>query len=301
MNRFLHIIVNQQSRNSMTHFKNLLIELPKYTNQYKIHQTSTTEQLDKLIELLKVSIDPEDILVVVGGDGSLNCAVSLLEKHDVQNTIGYIPAGSGNDFARAHGIPTKIKAAVAHLFKVKETRDLSIIHATEGETERYAVNSLGIGIDGLVNYVIVEQRKKKGAGSFGYLSSLVSEFKKQDKFSMVLKVDEGTFTFERAQIALIANNPYFGGGLKIVPGANGKDDMLEVLVGEDVNFKDLLNILVRILTNKSHLKHPKLHTYKTRQLALFTDSEQYAQKDGESFKQDGFAYIITTKKRAFWI
>ncbi len=301
MDRFLHIIVNQQSRNSVHNFKNLLIELPKYTNQYKIHQTKNIEQLKSLFELLKDTLKPDDMIVFVGGDGSLNQGVTLLEELDISNVIGYLPSGSGNDFARAHGIPNDIQESLAYFFKVKEPRSLSLIHANEGQTDYYAVNSVGFGIDGLVNHVIAQKKKDKGSGSMTYLTSAVSAFKRLEPFPMMLKVDDGIYTFERAQLALVVNNPYFGGGLKIIPDASSEDDILEVLVAEDATFKDLINVLSRMVYNKSHLKNKKLSLFKTKKIALYIDAGQYGQKDGEVFQQDGYALTIQTKKRLFWL
>ena len=122
MDHFLHIIVNQQSRSSAHNFKDLLLELPKYTKKYKIHQTKNIEQLKKLFQLLKETLKEDDMIVFVGGDGSLNQGVTLLEELDIPNVIGYIPSGSGNDFARTHGIPNKIQDSLAYFFQVKEPR-----------------------------------------------------------------------------------------------------------------------------------------------------------------------------------
>ena len=301
MEHFLHIIVNQQSRNSVHNFKDLLLELPKYTNKYKIHQTKNIEQLKKLFQLLKETLKEDDMIVFVGGDGSLNQGVTLLEELDIPNVIGYIPSGSGNDFARTHGIPNKIQDSLAYFFQVKEPRELSVIHAKEGLTNYYAVNSMGLGIDGLVNYVIAQKKRDKGSGSFTYLTSALRAFKQLEPFPMTVKVDDGVFHFERAQIALIVNNPYFGGGLKIIPEASSEDDLLEVLIAEDANSKDLVSVLSRMVINKSHLKNKKLSLFKTKSLALYIDSSQYGQKDGEVFHQDGYALTIQTKKKLFWL
>lgn len=301
MDRFLHIIINQQSRNSDAAFKTLLLELPNYTDNFELHITDNIDQLEKIINNLKTYIDPNDLVVIVGGDGSLNQSVSFLEKYQLENDIGYIPSGSGNDFARYHNIPEKTEAAIAHLFQIKEPKTLSIIHATQGEQEHYAVNSLGLGIDGLVNQMIRINSRKKSLGKSSYISGVLSAFKNQKKFPLTLKVDEGTYTFDNVQLALVANNPYFGGGIKIVPQADGTDDLLEVVIGDNVSAGNLLAILSRVLINKSHLSHPKLHSFQTKKVALFTESEEYAQKDGEVFKQKGFAYTFSTKKRSFWI
>lgn len=301
MDHFLHIIVNQQSRNSDVAFKQLLIELPNYTSHYKIHITDNIEQLEKLMIDLKEAINPDDIIVIVGGDGGLNQTVTFLEKYDFKNFLGYIPSGSGNDFARSQGIPIKTKDAIAHLFSIKKPTELAIIHATQGDIHQYAVNSLGIGIDGLVIYKTTKDKGKSILGPFSYITKVLSAFAKQDKFPVSLKVDDGVYHFDNVQLALVANQPYFGGGIMIAPNADGADDVLEVIIADDVSAGSLLNILRRILGKKNHYDHPNIHAFQTKQVAIFTEATEYAQKDGECFQQDGYAYTMETTKRSFWI
>lgn len=301
MKHFLHIIVNQQSRNSMNKFKSLLIELPKYTNHYEIYQTNSLEQLDKLLSQLKETVIPTDLVVFVGGDGSLNHGVSLMEKYAIENTVGYIPTGSGNDFARTHGISTDIATALKHFFQEAEAKDLAILCATEGDLSHYAVNSLGIGIDGYVNHLINEQSQNKGLGTLVYIKTLFSAFKNQKKFPITLKVDDGIYIFDNVQIVLFVNNPYFGGGLEIMPGASSQDDIIEVLIGHDVNYKDLLNIIGKLLMGKNYQDHPKLKVYQTKKASIFSEVDEYGQKDGEVFSQNGYALTFSTKQRSFWL
>ena len=77
MDRFLHLIVNKQSRKSESTFKKLLIELPKHTQNYKIYVTETTDKLDDVVKDLKISIKKSDLVIVIGGDGSLNHALNI--------------------------------------------------------------------------------------------------------------------------------------------------------------------------------------------------------------------------------
>lgn len=301
MDHFLHFIINKQSRNSDAAFKKLLIELPKYTKNYDFIVTEDLKQLDKVLFKLKKTIDLDDLLIVVGGDGSLNQFVTLYNKYEFSNSIGYIPAGSGNDFARTHKIPTNTHKAIEYLFNVKKEQEISIVQANQNSKEHYAVNSIGVGIDGLINELVASGGLKKKLGPFSYLSVLYSGFTKQNKFSLALTIDEETHQFENVQLALVANNPYFGGGINIIPEANGKDEKLNLLIADNVSLKDLSLIVPKILMNKNHLSHPKLHSFISKKVALSIDSEQYGQKDGEVFHQRAFNYTFQTKKLPFWI
>ncbi|MDN6196225.1 MAG: hypothetical protein L0I93_07030, partial [Atopostipes suicloacalis] len=261
MDHFLHFIINKQSRKSEEVLKKLLIELPKYTQKYKIYPTKDIDELNKLLSLLKVTIAKDDFFVIVGGDGSLNQFISLYQKYHFENYISYIPSGSGNDFARSHQIPFDTKKAVKHLFHVKEKQVLSIIYARENSTKYYAVNSVGIGIDGFINQIVNSKNTKNNFGAFAYISALFTAFTKQSKFPVTLTVDEGEYKFKKAQLVLVANNPFFGGGINILPDADGKDSVLDILIADDVSIKDLFIIVSKLLTSRKHLSPPKLHSF----------------------------------------
>ena len=243
MDRFLHFIVNKQSRNSDQVFKSLLLQVSKYTAHYKIYPTKSVKELDQLLNRMQKTIKDNDIIVVVGGDGSLNHFVTLYQKYHFKNYISYIPAGSGNDFARAHQIPLDTDQAIENFFRIKEKQSLSFIHAQENSKEHFAINSIGIGIDGLINHLVNSKGAKKKFGAAAYISVLMTAFFKQKKFPVILRTDGNEYEFQKAQLVLVANNPFFGGGIKILPEANGKDNELDILIAEDVSFKDMLAIL----------------------------------------------------------
>ena len=79
-------------------------------NGYEINLNATKYISDAVKEALDRN-EPYDLIVVCGGDGTFNGAVSTIVKHDEQPPIGYIPSGSTNDFARTVGLsgsPTDI-------------------------------------------------------------------------------------------------------------------------------------------------------------------------------------------------
>lgn len=293
--------MNKQSKKSIATYNRLLIELPKFTKNYQLVVTEDLEQLDRLLVEIKTKIQKNDLIIVVGGDGSLNQLVTLYKKHNLSNAIGYIPAGSGNDFARAHQIPTNTKEAVKYLFNVTEKRDLAIICARQNSTDHYAVNSIGAGIDGQIIKLVNSNKLKEKRSLFPYVSAIFSAFSKQNKFPLTLEVDNEVHTFKNVQLALIANNSYLGGGINLIPDADGSDDELDVLIADDVSFKDLIFIVSRIATDKKHLSHPKLHSFKSKNVKIAIDSDQYAQKDGELIHQNEYKYHFTTEMLPFWI
>lgn len=296
-----HFIINKHSRNSQKVLKKLLVLLPKHKVEYKFLITESIEQLDTLLEQLRSTMPKTDIFVVVGGDGSLNQFITFYTKYGFKNPIGYIPAGSGNDFARANTIPFDTEEALLHLFSIKEKEERSIIIATQNNTTHFAVNSIGFGIDGLIGQLLESKGKKEKMGAPSYMLSIFSGFAKQEKFSLTLTIGTHSYEFNSVQLALVANHPSFGGGIYIAPDASGKDDQLEVVIADNVSPKNLLSILRKLLINQTHKSHPKIHSFKSKEMTIHINSGQYAQKDGEVFHQDEYDYHFQTKQLPFWI
>lgn len=301
MEQYFHFIVNKQSKKSKEVLNKLVEELPKYTQKYNFFITENIRDLEDTLVHLNKKIKKTDILVIVGGDGSLNHFISLTEKYNIKNPLGYIPAGSGNDFARSQKIPINTNNALNHLFQVNKEKKMAIIRIDEGKDKLYAANSLGIGIDGTVINLVHSKPYKEYLGQLSYISSIFTAFIKQTTFPLTLKVDQGIYNYEKCQLVVVVNNPFFGGGIEIIPEANGDDDNLNILVANNVSAFDLIKILIRLLFNKSHLNHPKLNHFVTKNGAFYIDSKQFGQKDGEPIDQDGYAYIFNTKSRSFWI
>ncbi|MCR8969066.1 diacylglycerol kinase family protein [Facklamia sp. 7083-14-GEN3] len=293
--------MNKQSRNIGKVLKKLEDLLPSYAINYDLLISENISQLDQLLFQLKKDIQPQDLLIVVGGDGSLNQFITSYIRNDFKNAIGYIPAGSGNDFARTHHIPTDTKKAIDYLLSIKNQQNLSIITANDNQQKHLAINSIGFGIDGLITHFVESKKEKEKMGSRSYLLGIFKGFVNQEKFSLRIKVDNQSYEFKKVQLAVIANNPYFGGGIKIAPHSSNKDKLLEVVIANDVSFKNLFSILAKLLINQSHLSHPKIHSYQSEEIYLEIESNQYAQKDGEVFQQDSYHICFSTLELPFWL
>lgn len=101
-------------------------------------------------------------LSVVGGDGTLNEVINGLVKKDFSHiTLGYIPTGSGNDFARGLGLPTEVSACIEAILSPKACTLTDIGMAVSKETSRYFLVSSGIGYDAdICRKVMVSPLKK---------------------------------------------------------------------------------------------------------------------------------------------
>ena len=92
-------------------------------------------------------------IIVVGGDGSVHEAVNGLLRAGEQTTLSLIPSGTGNDFAKASGIPLDWQQAARSL--LQKMRDGAAARAIDvGQmNHRYFANGVGIGFDARVTRV----------------------------------------------------------------------------------------------------------------------------------------------------
>lgn len=166
-----------------------------------------------------------DAVVVTGGDGVITNALQVLAGTDVP--LGIIPAGTGNDHARAFGIPTSDPDAAADIVVdgYAETIDLGQIRDTHGVTKWFGTVA-ATGFDSLVT-----DRANRMTWPHGRLRYYVAMFAELSQyralpFRLVLDGDQEI----EADLTLTAfgNTRSYGGGLLICPTADPTDGLLDI-------------------------------------------------------------------------
>lgn len=127
--------------------------------------TYLTQYAGEMIEMISCiiqNLSAEQKIIIIGGDGTLNEAISALIQFNQKIPVAYLPAGTGNDFARemklTHDIPTFIK----HL-QNETIKNLEIIsyHEKLSHKKGIAINSLGFGIDAAICQLNTFQAKSQ--------------------------------------------------------------------------------------------------------------------------------------------
>ena len=143
-----HIIVNKKSRSGRGEKLWPVIEgeLERRRTEFRVYPTkyhgSARETAARLTA--KGVWNPDDVLLAIGGDGTANEAVDgITSLSDVK--FGYIPTGSGNDFARGAGIPSDPLQALEAVLKGEE-KEINIGTALLGSQKRRFLVSTGIGL-----------------------------------------------------------------------------------------------------------------------------------------------------------
>ena len=222
-----------------------------------------------------------ELLVVVGGDGSVNEVVNgVAGSRGVQ--VALIPRGTGWDFARTFGIPRDLDRAVAIALEAT-VRELDLGRATYrawagAEAHAYFANVASAGISGAIAQRANEASKALG-GKISYYWSTLAVFARWQTGEMQVSVDDETRSGKMID-AMVANGRFLGGGMMMLPEAEPDDGLFDVLLIGDVTKRDLAFTLPKSYRGK-HLPHPRLEVLRGRVVTVDAPEPLPIEIDGE--------------------
>lgn len=302
-NKHLIFVVNEFSRNGDAILSKLERVMPLFECTYDVYITKYPEHATELSETLVKEKKQNSLIVAVGGDGTLNEVLKgILNADSIPLTpLAYIPTGSGNDFARSLQLSFNLKESIYKILSTESPTYLDVLIGESNPGNIVAVNSIGVGLDGMVINRLEKNKIKQRIGKFSYLASVISAYFSQKTFSLEILTDKEIFTYKQSLLAVCTNNIFFGGGIPIHPNALSTDGMIDLVIAEKVSFWELLTILFSILTTKNHLQHKKLHSHRVAFCSLTMHPSQYGQYDGELVSQKVGKISVKTIKHPFWI
>ena len=249
-----------------------------FTTEYPGHASVLAEEI--------TSADPEATVVVVGGDGTIHEVLNGLQNLSTV-TFGVVPRGSGNDFARGMHIPVKTEDAVLSIIKRKRVANMDIGRVRQGgKTTRFCV-SAGIGFDASVCHEALSSPLKDrlnalGAGSLTYSAIAARQIALYEKCDVSVRTDGGTKKdFRNVFFTAVMNQPYEGGGCRMVPGASAEDGLLDVILVSGIP-RALLVAALPLTRIGKHTRIPGVHFLKCRKVDIRTSGARPIHLDGES-------------------
>lgn len=218
----------------------------------------------------------EDILVIVGGDGTLNRFVNDTDGIEISQEILYLPAGTGNDFAKDLG-----KDGYGNPFAI--SRYLNDLPSVEVKGRRYRfLNGVGFGIDGYCCQAGDELKKLPGK-KVNYttiaIKGLLFHF---DARNAKVTVDGKRYDYEKVWIAPTMHGRFYGGGMIATPDQDRFSGNLSLMVFHGAGRLRTLCVFPSIFKG-NHVKHTKLVAVHTgREITVEFDQPTPLQIDGET-------------------
>ena len=196
-------------------------------------------------------------LLVVGGDGTLHHAAQGLAG--TATAAGVIPVGTGNDLARALGVPWGLEAAVRHALAAP-VRRIDLIRAGDTVCVGYA----GAGFDSDVTRRANQVRW--GRGRWIYPWAALRTLMSFEPLSARISWDGGSFE-GRLMFVDATNLPSYGGGMRIAPDARIDDGLLDLLLVKEVSRLTFLSVFPKVYKGK-HVGHPCLLLERTKRVEM---------------------------------
>lgn len=226
-----------------------------------------------------------DIVVVVGGDGSVNDVVNGLYGSDV--IMGIIPKGSGNGLARSLKISLKETAAIQKL------NDLNVKKINVGSANhRLFVSNAGVGFDAVITNQFTKSTQRGFLSYIGLILKNIFTYKpKKWQFKINGKTKQ-----ETAFMLTAANAVQLGYGFQIAPEAKLDDGLLDVVTIR--KFPILLGgkLTLGAFTGKI-LKSKYVEAEKTKEIEVYHPNLQLMQVDGEAMTCDSTVKIKIMPKQ----
>lgn len=316
----LYFIINLKSRagKGARIIKRLEKSLNARNLNYRIHLTRKAG--DAAIFASKLSGGPgKRTVIVLGGDGTLNEFLNGL-KHPENIRLGYIPLGSGNDFARGMKISKNIEKELGRILDAVESAgtgasgaggvsdsvdagasgadgaldvahrklDFGVLHCPDGTSKRFFV-SCGVGYDAKV-CVKVEQSKLKGLlnriglGKLIYLILGLRYLINAETYSATLTLDgEDVLSGDQFLFVSWQNQPYEGGGFYFSPKAVANDGLLDVCVAKGIP-KWKIPFIIPLAKFGFHTRCKGVYQFRCKEAVIFSDQKNYVHTDGETRK-----------------
>ncbi len=217
-------------------------------------------------------------IIVAGGDGSVHEAVNGIMAASGSATLGVIPTGTGNDFAKACGIPLDWEHAAQLLAdrvtsgQHLKTIDIGVMN------DRYFANGAGIGFDAKVTRIARSYRLP--IGDFVYLLAIFRGM--IDGIATPrLRITSTELSWDGpATLASISNGPWIGGMFHIAPMADNDDGRLELLVAAPVTRRRILTLLPKLMRG-THMGEADIRHERIERLTIDAAAPVASHLDGE--------------------
>jgi diacylglycerol kinase (ATP) len=200
-------------------------------------------------------------VVAVGGDGAAHAGLQAVAG--TTTPLAVVPAGTGNDLALALGVPADPLAAAAAV-----TADLRAGASTTvdaGRTgERWWATVLCCGFDSAVTDRANRLRWPRGPRRYDV--AIMAELARLRPHELTLTLDGRAQTLAVTLVA-VGNTAWYGGGLRVCPGADATDGRLDVTVVGPVSRRELVRTRPR-LTAGTHVEHPAVTVHRATRVGL---------------------------------
>lgn len=225
--------------------------------------------------------------LAVGGDGTAHellegiASVAVPAGNLSEYTLGVMPVGSGNDWAKGHRLSWHPEEWI-HLLKEERFGKQDIVQISSGEENAYMLNVGGIGFDAMVCRRVNARKDRGSSGKILYVEGLLYNIFHYKPSPIRVKVDgQEVFSGPFYSIAF-AIGPYCGGGMRQCPGARFDDGLLDMTLVPRLSILSLLTKIPRLFTGTlDRVKQLVFARGKEFEVEVLAGTQEMIEADGE--------------------
>jgi YegS/Rv2252/BmrU family lipid kinase len=223
-----------------------------------------------------------DAVIAVGGDGTVHEVAKRLIGSPL--ALGIVPTGSGNGFARHHGIPVHVPAAVRILPTAKRvTIDTAEVNG------RPFIGVMGVGYAAHIAHLFAQLSRR---GLRSYVRAALSAFRAYE--CAEYEIDGSR---RRAFLIEIANTAHWGNNFRIAPNASVFDGELDVVIVDPISFFDAPWFGTRLRLGTIH-RSRRVKTHRTKEIVISGATQMHL--DGEPLEAAG-ELRVTVRPRSLHV
>nr|WP_309101444.1 diacylglycerol kinase [Fredinandcohnia onubensis] len=239
-----------------------------------------------------------DLVVAAGGDGTINEVVNGLAEQEYRPTLGIIPVGTTNDFARAIGVPRNIDGACDVIVEGNSVPiDIGRIN------DKYFVNIAGGGRLTELTYE-VPSKLKTMLGQLAYYLKGMEMLPSIRPTEVSIEYDGKLFEGE-IMLFLVSLTNSVGGFEKLAPDSSMNDGLFDLLILKKANLADFIKVATLAIRgehiNDPHVLYTKANRVKvnpTEKMQINLDGEYGGLLPGEFVNLYKHINVLVSKEKA---
>jgi len=214
-------------------------------------------------DLVAASVDRGNVVVAVGGDGMLSSLAGEVAQRG--GVLGVLPAGRGNDFARALDLP-RTSGEQAELLLSGRTRTVDLLACAD----RVVAGSVYAGVDARAAELVGRWRRLPGPLHYPVAAVRALATYRPARYRVVV---DGRLHEVEAATVVVANSAYYGKGMRIAPAAALDDGLLDVVMVGAASRPALLRALPSLYGGR-HVERDEVRVLTGRRVAVSAEAAQ---------------------------
>lgn len=268
MNQRALLLVNRHARHGRKLIPQAIEQLQKLGFDLLEDSAKDPRHIPDLIRHYHKQVD---LVIVGGGDGTLNAAVDGLV--DTQLPLGILPMGTANDLARTLGIPTSLEEACEVIADGQLQRiDLGWVNG------KHFFNVASLGLSVQITQKLTKKAKRRW-GILAYAFTAMQAIWNTRPFSAEIRIHGKSIRVKTIQIA-VGNGRYYGGGMTVVHDATIDDQRLDLYSIELRHWWQILALLPAMRRGR-HTSFSGVRALHGQEIEVYTRKPRPLNTDGE--------------------